>query len=219
MSRQLTLDVTLRDDATFDNYIGAAGNELQQKFTGPFDWIHVWGYPGTGRSHLLQACCHRYEASIYLAGLRGHKVDVLDGLESMNLICIDDIDEILGRADWEEALFHLMNAVKDQGKRIILASERQASALPVRLSDLHSRIISAASIETADLTDEQKLQALMQRAHIRGFRLGEEVGRFILSRSSRDMRQLLDLLCRLGLETLRQGKTVTIPFVKQILSY
>ena len=217
MNIQLTLDIELRDDATFANYIGVAADKLQQKFSSLVDWTYVWGPPGSGRSHLLQACCHHYDASIYLCGLKGHKIDVLQGLESIDLICIDDVDEILGYDGWEEALFHLMNAVKDQGKRIILSSEQQASALPVKLPDLRSRLISATSIETIDLSDEEKLQVLTQRAHSRGFRLGEDVGRFILRRSSRDMRQLLDLLQRLELETLRQGKTVTIPFVKQTL--
>ena len=57
----------------------------------------------------------------------------------------------------------------------------------------------------------------MHKAHSRGFYLGEDVGRFILSRASRDMPRLLDLLERIELETLRQGKRVTIPFVKQSL--
>jgi DnaA family protein len=150
--------------------------------------------------------------------LRTHDVDVFEGLESMSVICIDDVDEILGDASWEEALFHLMNAVRDGGTRIILSGDLQALSLPVKLADLKSRIVSAATIETTDLNDDEKLKVLTQRAHNQGFRLGDDVGRFILSRSSRDMRQLLELLRKLETETLRQGKTVTIPFVKKTLS-
>jgi len=38
-----------------------------------------------------------------------------------------------------------------------------------------------------------------------------------MSRSDRDVRSLVDLLARLEVETLRQQKKVTIPFVKQVL--
>jgi DnaA family protein len=135
----------------------------------------------------------------------------------MSVVCIDDVDEILGDERWEEALFHLMNAVRDGGTKIILSGERQALALAVKLPDLKSRIVAAATVEITDLNDNEKLQVLTKRAHNRGFRLGEDVGRFILSRSRRDMKQLLELLEILETETLLQGKTVTSPFVKKTL--
>jgi len=217
VNRQLALNIELRDDATFSNYVGASADAVLQTFLVSAPWTYIWGPPGSGRSHLLQACCHYKAASIYLSGLRTHEVGVFEGLESMSVICIDDVDEILCDAAWEEALFHLMNAVRDAGTRIILSGERQARALAVKLPDLKSRIVAAVPIEITDLSDDEKLTVLMQRAHNRGFRLGEDVGKFILSRSRRDMTRLLELLKILETETLRQGKTVTIPFVKKTL--
>jgi len=209
--KQLTLDIRLRDDATFENFVGSAA-EVAMTVDG---WTYIWGPVGSGRSHLLQACCHHYKGSIYLSDLKSLSVGVLEGLELMNVIAIDDVQDVLGEIQWEEALFHLMNAVKDQGKRLFIAGNVQVNSLSIKLPDLRSRLISANSIETCNLNDGEKLGVLMRRAHNRGFRLGEDVGRFILSRTGRDMHQLLDLLHKLELETLRQGKKVTIPFVKQ----
>jgi len=214
VNKQLTLDIKLRDDATFANYVGVAAKSVLE--AGP--WAYVYGQPGSGRTHLLQSCCHHYVGSIYLAGLGNLSPEVLDGLASLEVICIDDIEDILGDVDWEEAIFHLMNAVKDQGKRIFIAGPKRASGLKVKLPDLHSRLVAAMPIETDELNDEEKLSVLMQRAHGQGFYLGRDVGRFILSRSGRDMGQLLDLVHKLEIETLCQGKRVTIPFVKQTLS-
>jgi len=211
--KQLHLDFSLRDDATFINYVGEAAEILMQKN----QWLYVWGKPGTGRSHLLQAVCHYKKNSIYLTSLKQHQSEILKGLESVDVICIDDIQEILEDSVWEEALFHLMNAVVDSGKQIILAGNKPASQLKVKLADLHSRLIAATAVETDNLSDSQKLVVLTNRAEAQGYRLSPEVGSFILSRSHRDMRKLMEILGSLEKETLSQGKIVTIPFVKQIL--
>lgn len=214
MIKQLHLDFSLKDDATFANYIGEAAEILMQKSK----WLYVWGKPGTGRSHLLQAVCHHRNNSIYLTSLKHHRSEILKGLESVDVICIDDVHEILEDPQWEEALFHLMNAVADNDKQIIFSGNTPASRLKVKLPDLHSRLIAASAVETDNLSDGQKLEVLTNRAESQGYRLSPEVGNFILSRSHRDMRKLMEILDRLEKETLSQGKMVTIPFVKQTLN-
>ena len=213
MNKQLHLDISLRDDATFFNYVGSAP-ELLLKDS---DWLFLWGNPGTGKSHLLQAICHQTENSIYLESLGQYQPDILGGLEAIDVVCIDDIQSVLGNAEWEESLFHLLNAIRDSHKKLIISADKPAKQLEVKLADLQSRLISASAIETDNLDDTQKLEVLMNRAHGRGYRLAPEVGLFILKRSSRDLRKLMDILDLIERETLRQGKTVSIPFVKQTL--
>lgn len=214
MNKQLHLDFSLKDDATFANYVGDAAELLMQKN----EWLYIWGKPGTGRSHLLQAVCHHKKNSIYLTSLKQLQAEILIGLETVDVICIDDIHEILEDPLWEESLFHLMNAVMDNGKQIILSGNKPATQLKVKLADLHSRLIAATAVETDNLSDDQKLAVLTNRAEAQGYRLSPEVGSFILSRSHRDMRELMKILDRLEKETLSQGKIVTIPFVKQTLN-
>ena len=89
MTGQLTLDIRLRDDATFANYVGEGGARL----AAANGFVLVWGGPETGRSHLLQACCHQAqgagESAIYLEELRRHPAEALRGLESVAVVCID----------------------------------------------------------------------------------------------------------------------------------
>ncbi|MBD3646508.1 MAG: DnaA regulatory inactivator Hda, partial [Pseudomonadales bacterium] len=106
-SRQLTLNIKLRDDATFSNYIGEAAERLRNGTP----LVHVWGDEGSGRSHLLEAACHEAHndgaSAIYIAGLDEHGSEILRDLESVELVCLDDIDRVLGDESWELALFHL----------------------------------------------------------------------------------------------------------------
>ena len=122
---QLALNVQLRDDATLENFLATAALaplvallEAQLEPGGePVIFMH--GAVGTGKSHLLQACCHRAQApALYLplAELREHPPEaLLAGTESMALVCLDDIDAVQGDADWERALFHFFNRARDVG--------------------------------------------------------------------------------------------------------
>lgn len=213
MAEQFTLDFKLSPDAVFANYVGDAATQV----LGSHGWSLVWGRVGTGRSHLLQAACHAEPNGIFFANLARLSPEIIRDLEQRPLVCLDDVDAVLGDPEWEEALFHLMNGIKDRGARLIMSAVAPANQQKIKLADLRSRLVAATAIETDNLSDQQKVSVLICRARHWGFELSEEVGRFILSRSPRDMNQLLDMLKRLEIETLRQQKRVTIPFVKHTL--
>jgi DnaA family protein len=213
VAEQFTLDFKLSPDAVFANYVGDASQQVGCSL----GWSLVWGREGSGRSHLLQAACHAEPKGIFLADLARLSPEIIRDLEHRPLVCLDDVDAVLGNPEWEEALFHLMNGIKDRGGRLLMSAVAPAIQQSVRLPDLQSRLNSATAIETSVLTDEQKVAVLILRARHWGFDLSEEIGRFIISRSPRGMNKLLDMLKRLEMETLRQQKRVTIPFVKHTL--
>ena len=127
-----------------------------------------------GRSHLLQAACLRFEqrgeAAVYLplAEVAEYGPELLDGLDQSELVCLDDLDAVAGRADWEEALFHLFNRLRDSGRRLLLAATASPRELPVQLPDLQSRLTLALVFQLHALSDEDKLRALQLRASRRG---------------------------------------------------
>ena len=217
MTRQLALKFRLDDHARLDDYVGEAGSKLVH-LSG---FIYLSGSKGSGKSHLLQGTCHRAVSeglsTIYLTALSILKPGVLDGLEHVDLICLDDVDDVLELADWQRALFHLINAVKDAGNTLIVSSTHPVSALKLGLGDLDSRVKGAYLLSTDLLDDEQKLEVIGRKARRRGFDMSQEVCRFILGRSRRDMHHLARLVDQLDEETLRRQKKVTIPFVKAAL--
>ena len=66
---QLTLGVSLNDDATFDNFlVGTANQQLVESLRNPSSdsqIIYLWGTHSAGISHLLQAMCHYYATVSY----------------------------------------------------------------------------------------------------------------------------------------------------------
>jgi DnaA family protein len=156
-------------------------------------------------------------STLYLPALSILEPGVLEGLEQVDLTCLDDVDDVLDQPDWQRALFHLINAVKDAGNTLIASSTNPVSALKLELGDLDSRIKGAYLLSTDQLDDEQKLEVVGRKARRRGFDMNQEVCRFILGRSHRDMHHLARLVDQLDEETLRRQKKVTIPFVKAAL--
>jgi DnaA family protein len=230
---QLPLGVRLRDDATFANYYpganAAALGYVERLCEADAGWteslIYLWGGEGVGRSHLLQAACLRFEQrgeqAVYLplAEVADYGPELLDGLDQAELVCLDDLDAVAGRADWEEALFHLFNRLRDAGRRLLLAATASPRELPVALPDLQSRLTLALVFQLHALSDEDKLRALQLRASRRGLHLTDEVGRFILTRGERSMSALFELLERLDQASLQAQRKLTIPFLKETLGW
>ncbi|KPQ26669.1 MULTISPECIES: DnaA regulatory inactivator Hda [unclassified Halomonas] len=228
---QLPLGVGLRDDATFHNYYpgkanAALLNRLQQQgTTAGEDFIYLWGPPGSGRSHLLQAACHaasdQGKRALYLplAELGHFPPLMLEDIERLDMVCIDDLEQVLGRKRWEEALFHAFNRLRDAGKHLVIAANAPPRQLGVALPDLASRLSWGTIFHLHPLNDEERLAALTLRASVRGMLLPDDVGRYILHRGPRE----LGALCR-ALETLDQAslsaqRKLTIPFVKSALNW
>lgn len=227
--RQLALPVHLRDEATLENFLPDGESAvllaaLQSQTTSVGDaLIYVHGAEGTGKSHLLQACCHRAgEGSLYLpmADLAQYApAEVLNGIENMALVCIDDLDSVVGDSGWELALFNFYNLARERGCRLLVAAGAAPRLLSVNLDDLRSRLAWGAVYHLASPGDDRRVAILKFRADRRGLYLSDEVARYLVSRASRAMHQLLELLDELDKASLSQQRALSIPFVKQALNW
>ncbi len=217
MGEQLPLELRLDGHTRLEDYVGDASSRLHELA----GLVLVFGPKSSGKSHLLQGLCRESldagQAVIFLSSLSQLDPSVLEGLESSALVCLDDIDEIIGQPAWQQSLFHLINAMKDQRGKLVLASTLPVAELKPALADLSSRLKGAYLVPTDELGDADKLEVIRLKAHRRGFEMSEEVCRFILSRAQRDMHHLARLVEQLDKQTLMQQKKVTIPFVKAAL--
>jgi len=228
---QLPLAVRLRDDATFANYYPGANAaalgyveracQLEQSWVENFIWL--WGAAGVGRTHLLQAACLRAEElgsrSLYLpmADCVSYGTEILEDIESCDLVALDDVQCIAGSVEWETALFHAFNRVRDAGKRLLIGAKSSPRELGVDLPDLQSRLNTALVFHLQELSDEEKLRALQLRASRRGLYLADEVGRYLLTHTGRTMENLFSALEKLDEASLQAQRKLTIPFVKEVL--
>jgi len=227
---QLPLGLRLRDNASFANYHPGGNREVmqvvQRSAAGEGEqFIYLWGPSGIGKTHLLQAACRtaaeRGAGCAYLPLRRFGEIPlaILDGLEDLALVCVDDIQCVAGRKDWETALFHLYNRLRDGGAHLIISADAGPAGVGIALPDLASRLAWGLVLQLVPLDDYSKRAALQLRAHARGFELPDSVARYLLRRSPRDMPALFELLDRLDQASLAAQRKLTIPFVKQVAGF
>lgn len=227
MPTQLTLDLQLKTSFNFDNFI--AGDNalsvalLQLAGRGEGEQqLFIWGQTGTGKSHLLQSACaiasvHQRVASyLPLTMLLPYGVEVLQGFEQADLICIDDVQCVTGHRDWQEALFHFNNKLRNQKKNLVCAATLPPNELDLQLEDLRSRLNWGPVLQIKSLDDDDKLKALSLRALARGYELPENVAQYLLNNFARDLAGLFERLDRLELVSLQQQRKLTLPFVRQV---
>jgi DnaA-homolog protein len=230
LATQLTLaGVAPHDQATFINFYPGK-NQLLCQFLRNFStgnsehFAYLWGSTGSGRSHLLQACCHQASShgasAVYLPlnQLPAYSLqEIVEGMENLYLVCIDDIDSIAGEVHAEEVLFDFYNRIRENQSRLLVSGTALPNDLNFALPDLSSRLSWGSSFYLHQLADEENLAALQARAKTRGFILPEDVGQFILRRCSRNTGDLFAVLDRLDSASLVLQRRLTIPFVKSVL--
>ncbi|MAK91263.1 MAG: DnaA regulatory inactivator Hda [Oceanospirillaceae bacterium] len=223
--QQLTLSITVRDDARFANYYAGPNEQvvqaLQQQWTTHGEpYIYLWGSEGVGCSHLLQAACHYAEGlghqGVYLPldELVEYSPAVLDSMENLPLVALDNVQSVAGNKEWEEGLFHLFNRVRDRQGHMLIAANQAPNHVGIQLPDLSSRLSWGMVYQVEPLEDDDKILALLLRAKRRGLNMNDDVARFILSRGPRDMQGLFDLLDKLDQASLSAQRKLTIPFIK-----
>jgi len=232
-SDQLTLGLSLSDEATFSNfYVG--DNELvvaalKACLLGEGEWfIFLWGSEGVGRSHLLQACCHEINidrSAVYIDfnELINFSPEILMGLENIDLVCLDNIEAVLNNQSWEESLFHFYNRLSNnrlskKKMRLIIASKTSSTQLSCQLADLRSRFSSGLCFQVKGLNDIEKCAALVMRAKHRGMVFPDASVQYLLHHASRDLAELIKILDILEDATLIEQRRITVPFLKSVLN-
>lgn len=227
---QLPLAFQRQHHATLESFV-AGGNSallfaIDQMIGGAERYIYIHGTAGSGRSHLLQASCHRAEqrglSSVYLplAELGDYDPQSLfEGLEGLQLVCLDDIDAVLGKRDWETGLFSLYNALAEADCRLLVSASSAVRELQLSLEDLRSRLSSGPIYQLLALDEARQQQVVRERARALGLELSAEVIQFIFQRSQRDLDSLLQILDTLDQASLREQRRLTIPFIKSTLGW
>jgi DnaA family protein len=216
---QLPLAVQLRESASFASYHAGGNAEAVaalQASTGP---LLLYGPPGCGRTHLLQALCRERGAGyLPLAELRTLGPEVLDGFDAARGAALDDLDAVASELPWCVAVLRLIDALRARGALLALSAAAPPTRLAIALPDLHTRLQACASFGLRQLTDAERRALLQERALARGLTMPDEVARWLLNTRPRDVGSLLESLDVLDRASLSAKRRLTLPFAQQALA-
>lgn len=173
------------------------------------DWqahaLLMYGSAGSGKTHL---------GHIWAARARGQVCETLPAPDTLTgPALIENIDR---QADAKQ-LLHLLNYSKEQNLSLLLTSSQPPAALPFTLPDVMSRLKALPAV-AIDAPDDELLAAVLRKQFAdRQLKVDNDVIAFLLPRMERSFSQLTKIVETLDKEALALKRTLTIPFVKQVL--
>lgn len=211
--RQLILD--LRPDAPpdFSNYLPGPNVEAlaalrAHEFGAAREpLLYLWGEAGVGKSHLLRAWAGAVGAPLFLDGATLPEPPI-------PALAVDDVERL--DADNQIRLFGLINSAREQGGLLLASGTLPPARLALR-PDLATRLAQGMVFRLLPLSDADKAAALVIRAEGRGLRLPEEVTRYLLTHSRRDLPRLLATVDALDTFSLSRKRPVSVPLLKEML--
>lgn len=211
--RQLVLDLLQPAAPTLENFVAGRNAEALDvlrrlaKGSAAERVVYLWGEPGCGRSHLLQALAA-------VPGARHWRQDDLP--DRAGLTVVDDVERLDQAA--QIGLFNRLNAVRARADATCVAAGAVPPAqLPLR-EDLRTRLAWGLVYQLQPLADAEKAEALRVHAAARGLAAGAEVIDYLLTHLPRDMRTLAAALDALDGFALAQKRSLTVPLVRQWLA-
>ena len=198
----------------------------------PFNPLFIFGGPGLGKTHLIQATGiaikEKYPDLVvlyvtgnefktqYMDAVKGNRLtDFLAFYMKIDVLLIDDIQDLMGQGS-QNAFFNVFNHLHQSGKQLIFTSDRA----PVDLQNFEERLLSrfkwGLSVELSRPEYETRLGMLRARAFREGVAISEDVLTFLASRIKSNFRELEGTLISLIAHASLAHREITVSLAESI---
>lgn len=234
---------SLRSQYTFDNFVVGESNKFARAVcwgvaTNPsqdYNPLFLFGPSGVGKTHLMYAVINEMLranpgiVAIYTNGEKfiNYMIESLsrndmhsfrEHYRNCDVLLIDDIQFIAGKQGLQEEFFHTFQSLFDEGKQIILASDRPPKDINPLESRLRSRFEQGllADINPPDL--ELRTSIIKKKAESCGIALPPEVLTFLSENLRSNVRQLEGAIRRLAAKNLLEGRPISMQLARDCAS-
>jgi chromosomal replication initiator protein len=234
--------VGLNPRYTFEQFVIGAGNrfahaaalavaELPSQAYNP---LFLHGPPGVGKTHLLHAIgdyVARYGAGMQVryatieeftsefveAVLERRTAGFKRSFRGADVVLIDDVQFLAGRAKTREEFFHTFNVLLDSGRQLVMTSDRRPEELPELEMRLTERFRSGLVVEIETPATDVRRAILVARAQLDGVDVPAEVLDEIAARISSSVRALEGALIRVVAYASLKGERATPELARHVL--
>jgi DnaA family protein len=224
--KQIALDIGLRSGPTFKSFF-AGPNEVVVGHLAL--WVgdgsntvarspvptYLWGNDGSGKTHLLKAVENSVRGHGALVGwLNADIQEPPEFNERWAVVLMDDV-HLYTSAQQHAAFNWFVNALTHQ-RGVLAAGALPPADLKLR-DDLRTRLAWGHVFQLHVLSEPEQRAVLRQAADDRGLFLGDDVMDFMLTRFSRDLSSLMELLDLIDGYALQTKRSITIPMIKSMM--
>jgi chromosomal replication initiator protein len=240
--REGSANAILNPRYTFSTFVVGSNNRLAhaaalsvaERPGHSYNPLFVYGGSGLGKTHLMHAIGHAvigrhpkkrvaYATSEkftneFINSIRAQKGEEFrERYRRIDVLLIDDIQFLTGKEGTQEEFFHTFNAIHEEGKQIVLSSDRPPKAIE-RLEDrLRSRFEWGliADISSPDL--ETRIAILRAKAEAQNVPVPPPVIDFLAQRIVSNIRELEGALTRIVAYATLNAVPVTTQLAQEIL--
>jgi chromosomal replication initiator protein len=227
---------------TFEQFVIGEGNrfahaaslavaELPAQAYNP---LFLHGPPGLGKTHLLHAIgnfVQRYGAGLrvryatseefttqFVEAVRSKRTgDFKDDFRQADVVLIDDVQFLAGRAKTREEFFHMFNALLGSGRQLVISSDCSPDELPDLEARLAERFRSGLVAELEPPPADVRRAILAKRSRIDDLEVSEEVLAEIAERVDSSVRALEGALIRVVAYASMKSEEPTPALVRHVL--
>ena len=236
------LDPHLNPNYTFSNFIKGSSNELSRTVgetvakepAKTFNPLFLHGPSGVGKTHLTNAIGTRIkelypEKRVLYISAHLFQVQYTDSVrtnqfnnfikfyQGIDVLIIDDIQELAGATKTQQTFFHIFNHLHQNGKQLILTSDRA----PVMLQGMEDRMLTrfkwglVVELEKPDL--ELRKNILHNKIAYDGLKIPENVINYIAENVSDSVRELEGIVTSLLAHSILLKREIDMDLAERIV--
>ncbi|RPG54079.1 MAG: chromosomal replication initiator protein DnaA [Flavobacteriales bacterium TMED84] len=241
--QKININPQLNKSYTFDAFVEGECNRLarsagyavaQDPGGTSFNPLFIYGSGGLGKTHLANAIgieaknldpektvlyvsADKFQTQFIDAIMDNKKNDFVHFYQSIDLLIIDDVQFLSGKEKTQDVFFHIFNHLHQNGKQIILTSDKA----PVDIIGMEQRLLSrfkwglSADLQAPGL--ETRLAILRKKIKKDGIEISNEVIEYIAYSITTNVRELEGALISLLAQASLNKKDINIDLARNML--
>ncbi|MCK5401159.1 MAG: chromosomal replication initiator protein DnaA [Flavobacteriaceae bacterium] len=241
--RNVKIESQLNPNYNFENFLEGDSNRLARnagiavsnKPGGTsFNPLLIFGGVGLGKTHLVHAIGvdikdkYPEKTVLYISAekftqqyidsvKKNNRNDFIHFYQIIDVLIIDDVQFLSGKTGTQDVFFHIFNHLHQNGKQVILTSDKA----PVDMQDIEQRLLSrfkwglSAELQTPDF--ETRVSILKNKLYRDGVEMPDEIIDYVAKNIKTNVRELEGAIISLIAQSSFNKKEITISLAKEIV--
>ena len=242
--RNLQIESQLNPNYTFDNFLEGDSNRLARsaglavanKPGGTsFNPLLIYGGVGLGKTHLVHAIgvdikkkypdktvlyisAEKFTQQYIDSVKKNNRNDFIHFYQVIDILIVDDVQFLSGKSGTQDVFFHIFNHLHQNGKQVILTSDKA----PLDMQDIEQRLLSrfkwglSAELQTPNF--ETRVSILKNKLFRDGVEIDNEVTEYVAKNINSNIRELEGAIISLIAQSSFNKMEINIELAKDVIN-